>query len=189
MDTLSDVELMHLVYERNTLAFKTLYRRYELRIFNFILRYTGNREIAQDILQEAFTRMWFAAHTFDFKRGYFRGWLYKIALNTARNEMSKKRYEFFYTDISVLEESGAAPLLSDEDRPDIAAERSEMKDKITNYLGKLPPQLREIILLKHFQQLKFREIARITDTPEGTLKARFHRALDKLREMIEPLEK
>ena len=95
MEKLNDKELINLVVDRNSQAFKILYHRYEIRIFNFILRYTGNREIAQDILQETFTRVWFAAHTFDRKKGNFKGWIYKIALNNTRNEMSKKRYDYF----------------------------------------------------------------------------------------------
>lgn len=53
----TDKELMQLVVERSTVAFKALYQRYEVAIFNFILRYTGNRGLAQDLLQETFTRI------------------------------------------------------------------------------------------------------------------------------------
>ena len=64
----------------------------------------------------------------------------------------------------------------------------ELRNTILELLGKLNPILREIIILKHYQQLKFREIAEITNTPEGTLKARFHRAIAQLKELLEPLE-
>ena len=92
MEKSTDVELMSMVLEKNTRAFKVLYFRYEVRIYNFIFRYTGSKEIAQDLLQETFTRVWFAAHSFNSASGNFKGWLYTIALNIARSEMAKKRY-------------------------------------------------------------------------------------------------
>jgi len=70
MEKSTDKELMNLVLKKNSRAFKILYQRYEIAIFNFIFRYTGSREIAQDLLQETFTRVWFAAHLFDLKGGH-----------------------------------------------------------------------------------------------------------------------
>jgi RNA polymerase sigma-70 factor (ECF subfamily) len=184
----SDKDLMKRVVNRNTDAFKILYQRYESSIFNFILRYTGTKEIAQDLLQETFTRVWFAAHTFDLRAGNFKGWLFKIALNTTRNEMSKKRYDYHFFGVAELSGSSEEPAHSDRERPDVKFEQSELKKTIGDALGRLPPFLREIIILKHYHQLKFREIAQITNTPEGTLKARFHRAIAQLKELLEPMD-
>ena len=64
MDNSSDEKLMQLVLERNADALKTLYNRYSMAVFNFTLRYTGSRELSEDLLQETFSRCWFAAHTF-----------------------------------------------------------------------------------------------------------------------------
>jgi len=188
MEKRSDKDLMKLTVERNTAAFKALYYRYELQIFNFILRYTGCREIAQDLLQETFTRVWFAAHTFDQMRGNFKGWVYKIALNITRSEMSKKRYATYFLDVHEISGTRHDPGHPEEEQPDAKLEASEVKKLIASAVGKLPLHLREIIILKHYHQLKFREIAQITDTPEGTLKARFHRAIARMREHLEPLE-
>ena len=188
MEDYPDKKLMKLVVEKNTKAFKILYHRYEIQIFNFILRYTGCRELAQDLLQETFTRVWFAAHTFDLKKGNFRGWIYKIALNNIRNEMSKKQYRYQYCDIVEASEDSFAELYSEQELPDVKLENLELRKTILGLLGKLNPLLREIIILKHYQQLKFREIAEVTNTPEGTLKARFHRAIAQLRGLLEPLE-
>jgi len=188
MEDYPDKKLMKLVVERNTKAFKILYHRYEIQIFNFIFKYTGRRELAQDLLQETFTRIWFAAHTFDLKKGNFRGWIYKIALNNTRNEMSKKQYAYQYFDIAEADPGNYDELYSEQEQPDIKFENLELRNTILKALGKLTPYLREIIILKHYQQLKFREIAEITNTPEGTLKARFHRAIVQLKELLEPLE-
>jgi RNA polymerase sigma-70 factor (ECF subfamily) len=187
MEKSTDAELMDMVLKKNTRAFKILHGRYEMRIYNFILRYTGNREIAQDLLQETFTRVWFAAHLFNQTSGNFKGWLYTIALNIARNEMSKKRYAYHYLEVSEIT-SSAEPANPRTEEPDTELEHTDLQDTVAKALSKLTPLLREIVILKHYQQLKFSEIAEMTQTPEGTLKARFHRALAQLKELLEPLE-
>lgn len=183
MEEQTDKELMKLVTQRNKMAFKILYKRYELLIFNFVLRCTGSREIAQDLLQEAFTRVWIAAHTFDPKRGAFKSWLFRIALNMTRNEMSKKQYNFYFVDIE--EHPFRSP---DAEQPEKKWEESQLRDRIAHAIGKLKPFLREVIIMRYYHQLKFREIAHITDIPEGTLKTRFHRAIAMLRTHLKNLE-
>jgi RNA polymerase sigma-70 factor (ECF subfamily) len=187
MEKSTDQELMSMVLKKNTRAFKLLYSRYEMRIYNFILRYTGSREIAQDLLQETFTRVWFAAHSFNHESGNFKGWLYAIALNITRSEMSKKRYAYHYLEVSEIshQDEPAAPSMEE---PDIEMERADLKNAVTQALDKLSPLLREIIILKHYQQLKFSEIDEMTKTPEGTLKARFHRAIAQLKELLDLAE-
>ncbi len=178
----TDKELMILVADRNSLALKTLYQRFHVHIFNFIRRYTGNRELAQDLLQETFTRIWFAAHTFDQKKGNFKSWLFTIALNITRSEMSKKRYEFFCAEISQLSPEKGKMTLIETEQPD---KKYEKHDSISYVLNQLKPFLREIVILKIYHQLKFTEISEITQTPVGTLKARFHRAIEQMRELFD----
>ena len=187
MEDRSDKLLMKEVVAGSTQAFEILFKRYELAIFNFIMRYSRSREIAQDLLQETFTRVWFAAHTFDLQRGHFKGWLYKIALNNTRNEMTKKRYSHHYITIDELSESGHELKQSNHMQPDAQVEQSELKKEVMDALDKLPSHMREIVVLKNYQQLKFWEIAEITHTPEGTLKARYHRAIERLKQLL-PLE-
>ncbi len=187
MEKSTDEELMSMILKKNTKALRILYNRYEVSIFNYILKYTGSRDIAQDLLQETFTRVWYAAHTFSQESGKFRGWLYTIALNNTRNEMVKKRYDFYYVDVTEIK-GEQEPAHPQAEQPDVQLEHSDLKDTIAKALGKLKPHLREIIVLKQFQQLKFREIAEITKVPEGTLKARFHRAIAKLKPLLEAVE-
>ena len=187
MEKSTDAELMDMVLKKNTRAFKILYSRYELRIYNFILRYAGNKEIAQDLLQETFTRVWFAAHSFNQASGNFKGWLYTIASNIARSELSKKRYAYHYLEVSEISVHDE-PANPRAEEPDTELEHADLQDTVAKALGKLSPLLREIVILKHCQQLKFSEIAEMTRTPEGTLKARFHRALAQLKELLEPME-
>jgi RNA polymerase sigma-70 factor (ECF subfamily) len=187
MEKSTDAELMDMVLRKNTRAFKILYARYELRIYNFIVRYTGKRDLAQDLLQETFTRVWFAAHSFNQDSGNFKGWLYTIALNITRSELAKKRYAYHYLDVSEITSSDE-PANPRAEEPDTELEHADLQDTVAKALGQLSPLLREIVILKHYQQLKFSEIAEMTQTPEGTLKARFHRALAQLKELLEPME-
>jgi RNA polymerase sigma-70 factor (ECF subfamily) len=167
---------MELVARGDTMAFKVLYERYDMPIFNLILRSTGNREVAQDLLQETFARLWQAAGIFDPRRGAFKGWLFKIALNITRSEMTKKQYHVYFVPVDE-----AFPGYPGAKGPDMMLEKQQQKERVAQALGRLSPLLREVIILKYHHQLKFREIAEITDTPEGTLKARFHRAVAQLQ--------
>jgi RNA polymerase sigma-70 factor (ECF subfamily) len=184
MDQKTDKELMRLICNKNSEALKMLYRRYEIKIFNFILRYTGSRETAQELIQETFTRIWFAAHTFDQQKRNFKGWLYAIALNLTRNEMSKKEYTYHFLDADEIRDIHHHSELIESRGPNSIMEQKELKHSIINALGKLEPHLREVIIMKNFQQLKFREIAEATSLPESTLKARYHRAIARLKNYL-----
>jgi len=143
------------------------------------LRLTGDRELAQDLLQEAFTRVWTMARTFDPRRGAFKGWLFTIALNAARSELARKRHAVRH--VEPEEAEGLDPLAGNPER--LLAE-TETRRRVEAALLRLSPHLREVVVLKVFHQLKFHEIARMTGAPEGTLKARFHRAVAELRERL-----
>lgn len=179
----TDEELIEFINCRNTKALQELYSRFNIGIYNFVLRYTNKQEVAEDILQETFTRVWFASHTFNPNRGSVKTWIFTIALNITRNEMSLKRYSYQYLDIDEVFETNAE-LTDDKINPYDILEDIETKDRLTKAIESLNPYLKEIILLKHFQGLKFKEIAEMTNTPEGTLKARFHNALSMLKKTL-----
>lgn len=179
---------MALVTDRNTNALKVLYDRYGKSVYNFILRYTNNREIAEDLLQETFTKAWFSSHSFDPEKGAFKSWLFTIGINITRSEMVKKRYSYPHIDLEdvILEDE---PSRKKEEEPAVCfLEYTELKDTIASALEQLNPFLKEVIILKHYQKMKFSEIAEVTNTPEGTLKARFHNALGQLRKILQKTE-
>lgn len=180
----SDEELIVLTEERNTLAFKILYERYKSPLYNFIRRYTNNRELSEDLLQESFTRVWFSACQFNSRRGTFKAWLFTIAINVTRNEMARKSYNYRYEGVGELVSDGEEFPDNGESGALLALEKAELKDAVNSALGNLNPLMREVLLLKHFHGLKFREIAEMTNTPVGTLKARFHCAIMYLRKNL-----
>lgn len=186
--TKTDNQLMKLLTAKDKMALKELYRRYEMQVFNFLLRYTGRRGIAQELIQDTFTRLWFAAHTFDTKKGNFKGWLYTIALNLARNEMSKKEYSYQFLAPDEVHNYHQGEDDPQTKGPDAVLEQKEMQISVNNALGQLQPHLREVIIMKNYQHLKFREIAQVTDIPESTLKARYHKAISELKKHFHVME-
>lgn len=180
----TDNQLMKLLINKDKMALKELYRRYEMQVFNFLLRYTGHRGIAQELIQDTFTRLWFAGHTFDPKKGNFKAWLYTIALNLARNEMSKKEYTYQFLPPDQVHNYHQVEDNPQTQSPDAALEQKEIQTSVANALGQLQPQLREVIIMKNYQHLKFKEIARVTGTPGSTLKARYHKAISELKKYL-----
>jgi RNA polymerase sigma-70 factor (ECF subfamily) len=186
MPTLSDGTLLERAAQGDADAFAVLYRRFERPVFAMLLRLAGGRRaIAEEWLQEAFTRVWLGAATHDPSRGEVRPWVYKVALNTARSEMARKRYRTPHVSIDEAEmdlpdetagEKGAAARM-DEARQAAA---------FTHALGRLPDFMREVVVLRCSRELTFAEIAEVTGAPQGTLKSRFHRAVAALREALGP---
>src|SRR4051812_19578574 len=92
MEERPDQALVADVARGDAAALRQLYDRHESQTFHLILRLAGNRQTAQDLMQETFTRVWTMARTFDPDRGSFKSWLFTIALNLTRSELGRKRY-------------------------------------------------------------------------------------------------
>lgn len=182
MSTLADGALLERVARGDADAFTVLYRRFERPIFAMLVRLAGGRRaLAEEWLQEAFTRVWLAAGTHDPSRGEVRPWLYKVALNTARSEMARKRFRTHHVS---LDESGLD--LPGEGGGEILARLEEERQvsAVTRALQELPDFMREVVVLRCSRELTFAEIAEVTGAPQGTLKSRFHRAVAALREAV-----
>ena len=167
----TDEALMAAVAGGDAAALSALYDRYERPTFNLILRLAGRRDVAEELMQEAFTRLWTTARLFRGERGSFKPWLFTIALNLTRSELSRKRYRVRHLEPEAAEELPALTA-----GPELLAVRAQEAERVVAAVARLSPLLREIVVLRMYQQLKFAEIARLTGAPEGTLKARFHRA-------------
>lgn len=159
-----------------------------MQIFNFLVRCTGQREIAQELIQDTFTRLWFAAPTFDCKKGHFKTWLYTIALNLARSEMTKKEHRFRFIDPDEIHDHRELEGDNQGKGPDTVLEQQETRAAIANALGKLQPHLKEVIILKNYHYLKFKEIAEVSKVPESTIKSRYHKAISELKKQFNPEE-
>ncbi len=186
MTPLSDGALLERVTQGDTDAFTVLYRRFERPVFVMLLRLAGGRRaVAEEWLQEAFTRVWLGAATHDPARGEVRPWIYRIALNTARSEMARKRYRAPHVSI---DEGGLDLPGEAEGERGIAVRLDDARQAIAfaAALERLPDFLREVVVLRCSRELTFAEIAEVTGAPQGTLKSRFHRAVKVLREALGP---
>jgi RNA polymerase sigma-70 factor, ECF subfamily len=187
-ETRSDEGLMKRVRKGDVDAFRVLYDSYAGRIYTFTLRHCGNRAMAEDMLQETFWRVWQGARTFEPARGEFCRWVYRIALNVVRNEFCHRRH----TLECALESAGAAGIQTAEREssasPALEVERRRSFTQVAAALDALSPAMRDVVVLRCLEGLKFQEIAAATGTPQGTLKARFHRAVRDLRRLLSPGE-
>lgn len=181
--TLSDEALIERVARHDPDAFTVLYRRYERPVFAVLLRLGGQRALAEEWLQEAFTRVWLAASSHDAARGRVKPWIYAIAINTARSDLARKRHRAPHVSldgagIELPDAKGSEPVLS------ARLDDERQASALASALVELPEYMREVVVLRCSRELSFAEIALVTGTPQGTLKSRFHRAMLALRERL-----
>jgi RNA polymerase sigma-70 factor (ECF subfamily) len=162
------------------------------RIFGFLYRMTGSRQDAEDLMQEVFVRLvrMIGVYKHD---GRFEAWIFRIAANLARDRVRKvkrtpRQVALFESDAEGHSSSGTSSLedLAAADEPvDARLVRAEEADVLHAALKELSAAEREVIMLRHFSQMTFKEIAEATGVPLGTALARGHRGLARLREIME----
>lgn len=158
------------------------------RIFGFLYRMTGSRHDAEDLMQEVFVRLvrMISAYQHD---GRFEAWLFRIAANLARDRLRRHRRgpRFVSTgtgreeDEGLGEVGGFRDVGASNEPVDAALVRQEEMDALGAAMVQLPDAEREVVMLRHFSQMSFKEIAEATGVPLGTALARGHRGLGKLR--------
>ena len=172
-----DEELMLQVREGVGEMLGILFDRYQLPLFNFYCRLTGDRTVSEDLVQDVFFRILKYRQTY--RPGTpFRAWMYQIARN-ARHDYHRKHPEA----LPFLPEMSPAVATSD------AVENEQQAALLQQALLMLPEEKREVLLLSRFQELKYDEIARLLGCEVGTIKVRVHRALRELRAIFEKISK
>ena len=162
-------------------AFDTLVRRYKDQLLNYVYRFVGNRNDAEDLVQETFLRVYKNKHYYK-EIAKFSTWVYTIAGNLAKTELRRrKRRKIFSVSNFVNEER-------DYDIPDLAknpeseVDGSLKDDIIQKAIEKLPAKFKEVILLRDVQGFAYEEISQILNIPLGTVKSRVNRGRLKLQE-------
>jgi RNA polymerase sigma-70 factor, ECF subfamily len=170
-------------------AFAHLMRRWERPIQRLCARMTGDSHRGQDLAQEVFVRV-FARRKDYVPSGRFSTWLWRIALNLCHDELRRvqRRAEFSLEGAAEQEDGNAAlDLPSREPWPDDAAAAGEQGEWVRRALRQLPEPYRTVLVLRHYEDLKFREIAEVLEVPEGTVKSRMAEALTQMNRLLEPL--
>lgn len=173
-----------------TEAFDELVERYQKRLLNFVYRTIGDRERAEDLVQEVFIRVHRHLHRFD-QTKKFSTWIYTIASNLAKNELrnrSRSPLVLFQT-IKKSWEADHRPLQFEDKhyRPDDLYRKRHLHELVTWTVEQLPEHHRVVFVLRELEGKTYEEIAEITDTNLGTVKSRLNRARNRFAQIIGPL--
>jgi RNA polymerase sigma-70 factor (ECF subfamily) len=173
----SDAELMQRWQQGDGRAFEALVERWQQSVARLLGRLARPGQVP-DLCQEVFLRLYQAGPRYR-EVGAFSTWLYRIVLNVARDAGRRQRREpaRSYPALAELD----ARVAVNGQVPDKAACQKECVRVVADALEELPPPLREVVALRHYEGLSFEEIARLTGTPASTLKSRFTAALGRLR--------
>lgn len=179
---LGDSELLRRYLEGDADAFAALMERYRKELYNFLVRFTGDQALAEDVFQETFLQLHISAAAFDPTRR-LKPWLFTIAANKARDAMrSRWRRQAAPLDATVGRGDGdrtsyADLMPSHVPSPDDAMLNLETRQAVQNIVDKMPENLRVVLLLSYFHDFPYKEIADILDVPLGTVKSRLHAAV------------
>ncbi len=187
MDARAIAVLLARCQDGDRAAWDTLVDAYWQRLYGYALRATNNAELAQDLVQETFLRIVQRLGRYD-DQGKFEAWLFRILVNLVRDHgRSLSRHP---TQSTVIEADGQRIELTDELSGKVPApfdplHLQENVNALQGAMRKLPEGDRQILLLRHFADMPFKDIARTLNCPIGTVLARAHRALGKLRGLME----
>lgn len=185
----SDKELAAQAARGHEGAFSELLRRYERPIFSLIYRMVRDRNLAEDLAQEAFIRAFNAIDSYN-SSYKFSSWIFKIANNHTIDFLRKKRLDTVSIDGSPhatsteQEEKTRLVIESGDESPADYVENRELGSQIEVAIGELRPEYRTAILLRHVEGYAYDEIAEIMELPLGTVKTYLHRARSELKTLL-----
>jgi RNA polymerase sigma-70 factor (ECF subfamily) len=184
---ISDDELVEKYRNGDTEAFNCLVERYGKPLYNFIFRMLGDRAEAEDILQGVFLRVIRNIHRYKMK-GRFKSWIFTIANKLTISELRKKSRRKTFSLEEYAERKGIAEpgdVLADiKNLPDSAVERRELQEKMNEVINSLPFEQRQVLMMRHFAGLSFREIAGAVGCPLNTALGRMYYALRNMRKNL-----
>jgi len=182
---LDDEELMQRLAYRDLVAFRALYDRYGNLVYSAALRVVRDAQIAEDMVQEIFLRIWRKPESYVAQRGRFVTWLTSVTRNRAVDEVRSRGRRFRHETASPEEQERELPA-SEQDDPALTAELSDQRRLILAALQQIPAEQREIIELAYFGGLTQQEIADLLSQPLGTVKTRIRLGMQKLRAALTP---
>jgi RNA polymerase sigma-70 factor, ECF subfamily len=170
-------------------AFDQIVTRYQVRLLNFVYRMIGDRERAEDLVQEAFLRIHRHLGRFDRSRK-FSTWAYTIASNLAKNELRNRRRSplIGFEQTRPIDQNHERPVEFEDttSRPDDLYERRHLKALVDDTVAKLASHHREVFVLRELEGKSYEEIAEIMHCNLGTVKSRLNRARQSFAELIQP---
>lgn len=186
---LEDAQVVQAFLDGQSRAFDELVARYQVRLLNFIYRTIGDRERAEDLVQEVFIRIYRHLHRFD-QTKKFSTWAYTIASNLAKNELrnrSRNPLVLFQT-IKKHWDADHRPLQFEDSssRPDDLYRKRHLRALVEQSVAQLPEHHRVVFVLRELEGKTYEEIAEITGCNLGTVKSRLNRARNNFAAIIQP---
>ncbi len=188
----SDHELVTRAQLGSEKAYRELLDRYQRPVFSIIFRMIRDREQAEDLAQETFVRVFNHIGRYD-PRYKFSSWIFKIATNLTIDWIRRKELKTVSIDgsrnavTSDEMEATAITIVSEDENPEELLEAKELGEEIEQAIGKLRPEYRAAILLRHVEGREYQEIAEIMALPLGTVKTYIHRGRNELRDTLQHL--
>lgn len=171
----SDRELLKELQAGRRESFDELFRRHQRSIYFLALRTLGNEEDAMEITQQAFVRAFKAAPRFE-GRSSFKTWLYRITVNLCKNQIARSP------------KASEVPFADVEDRlaaePDIVPDQDGRRRLVREALETLPERQRQVVMLRVYEELSFKEIAKVLGCSAGSAKVNYHYAVRGLKKMF-----
>ena len=183
-----DKVLVLRVQQGDKSAYDLLVIKYQHRIIQLVNRYVKDPSEAQDVAQEAFIKAYRALGNFRGDSAFYT-WLYRIAINTAKNYLvsRSRRYSDYQIDIQDAEQVENAPQLKAMETPEYLLLNDEIVTVITAAIEKLPEEMKIAIMLREFEGMSYEEIAQTMECPVGTVRSRIFRAREAIDEKLSPL--
>jgi RNA polymerase sigma-70 factor (ECF subfamily) len=184
----SDLELVRRAQRNERGAFDLLVLKYQHKVIKLVARLLRDPTEAEDVAQEAFVKAYRALGSFRGDSAFYT-WLYRIAVNTARNAIaSRQRRPLDYeAELSESEQSNLASRLRHTDTPEATALSEEIRVTVNQAIEQLPEDLRTAIVLREVEGLSYEEIAAAMDCPVGTVRSRIFRAREAIDRALKPL--
>ncbi|MDH3355418.1 MAG: RNA polymerase sigma factor RpoE [Chromatiales bacterium] len=183
-----DLELVRRVQNGDRQAFGLLVERYQNRILHVLTPFLRNRADAEDVAQDTFIRAYRALANFKGDSAFYT-WLYRIAINTAKNYLAAKKIRPPSSDIDMddVGESAFDVKLRDDESPDELLHRDEIESMVYKTMAELPDDQRTALMLREIDGMSYEDIAITTECPIGTVRSRIFRAREAIEKVINPM--
>jgi RNA polymerase sigma-70 factor (ECF subfamily) len=184
----TDQALVERVQQGDKTAFDVLVLKYQNKIIQLAYRYVHDKDEAMDVAQEAFIKAYKALGRFRGDSAFYT-WIYRIAINTAKNHLvaSGRRPPRSDIDAQDAEQYDGAAGLKEYATPERLLLKDEIKETVASAIEDLPDDLRTAITLRELEGLSYEEIAQAMDCPIGTVRSRIFRARDAIDTKLKPL--
>lgn len=189
-DNITDKEIIERVKNGDKKAYDLLVLKYQQRVINLISRFVKNHADALDVSQETFIKAYKALPNFRGESAFYT-WLYRIAVNTAKNHLTVQSRKITKSDYDVteIEQIEGNMTLTEQTTPENLLIKDELQDIVLNTIENLPEDLKSAIMLREIEGLSYEEIAAVMECPVGTVRSRIFRARETIDNKIKPLLK